>query len=134
MIDSTDPAIENVLSTTKRFRFACDGRTSLQSIYMIFDDLHGVPFRVFIKRGHTGLCTQALLEAIGRLLTIILQRTDLDLECVWKTLIGITCHAGSPVVSGTSCMDALARELKTRYSARFNMVGIEEDAPCAPTD
>ena len=135
MIDPSEVNIDCVVSKTKRCQFACDGVDQpVQSIYMIFNELYGQPLRLFLKKGHTGLCVQALLEAVARLLTIIIQQTDLDLERVWKTLIGITCHAGSEFVDGKSCMDALAKELKTCYPARFALADETEMWRCAPTD
>jgi len=108
VIDPNDPIVECVPSSTHKFTFGCG------SVYAIIDEIEGRPFRVFIKKGHTGICNQALLEAIGRLLTIIVQRTDLDLDRVWRTLIGITCDSGT--FGRVSCMDMLAKCLRGKYS------------------
>lgn len=77
------------------------------------EDEPGKPYRVFLKHGHTGLCMQALLEAIGRLITIILQSTDVPLERVVETLMGINCEAG--VVYRWSCLHVFAKLLAERY-------------------
>ena len=115
MNDLNSPGIVQVESSTKRFIFGCDGiGQSPKSLYVTIDDLDGRPFRVFIKKGHTGLCNQALLEAVGRLLTLMFQNTDLKLDRICRTLTGITCSGGT--VGRVSCMDALAKELRARYS------------------
>lgn len=77
------------------------------------EDEPGKPYRVFLKHGHTGLCMQALLEAIGRLLTIIFQSTDVPLERVIETLTGINCEAG--MIYRWSCLDVFAKLLAKRY-------------------
>lgn len=130
MIDPTDEDIDVVQSTTVKMRFACG------SAYLIANDLNGQLLRVFLKKGHSGVCVQALLEAIGRLLTIMVQQTDLDMSRVWKTLIGITCESGSPFVDGTSCMDGVAKKLREMYPSRFtpDWETDEETELCAPTD
>jgi hypothetical protein len=123
--DDNDSEIEIVQSSTRKFVFGCG------SMYLITDELRDRPLRVFLKKGHSGVCVQALLEAIGRLVTIMIQKTDLPLSRVEKTLKGITCEAG--MVYQVSCMDALARELEARFPERSKYV--EEDyEPCAPTD
>ncbi len=130
MFDPNDPKICCSDSVTKRYYFACDGRDCpVKAFYFIFDQVNGNPLRVFLKRGHTGLCVQALLEAVGRLVTIVFQKTDLDLEVIWRTLIGIQCAGG--FVGRVSCMDALGRELKYRYA---NRQPDELEELCAPTD
>jgi len=99
-------------SQTFRMRFPCDGpEQGPRSTYAIVDSQEGAPYRVFLKRGHTGLCVQALLEAVGRLVTLLLQESDVPLERIWKTLVGITCSAGG-AWGGKSCMDLLAKVLK----------------------
>lgn len=131
MIDPTDEDIFTVVqSTTVKMKFACG------SAYLIANDLNGKLLRVFLKKGHSGLCVQALLEAIGRLLTIMVQQTDLDMARVWKTLVGITCESGSPFVDGMSCVDGVAKKLREMYPQRFetDWESPDEEEPCAPTD
>jgi len=63
-----------------------------------------------LHRGHGGVCQQVLLEAVGRLTTLLLQETGVPLERVWKTLIGLNCGEG--MVGNLSCLDALAQAMK----------------------
>lgn len=107
MDQPSDEEIERVESSTKRIRLGCG------SLYRILDEYDGQPLRLFIKKGHGGLCVQALLEAVGRLLTILIQRTDVDMRRVCKSLSGITCDQG--MAGKVSCLDVLAKELKARY-------------------
>ena len=65
---------------------------------------------------------QALLEGIGRLMTLIIQETDLPYERLHRTLKGITCEDG--MVGQVSCLDAWARFLEELYPERS----------CPPTD
>jgi len=127
MIDPEIVDVESVSSTTTRMQFGCG------NVYLIADEAGGKLLRIFLKKGHTGLCVQALLEAIGRLLTIMVQQTDLDMHRVWKTLVGITCDGGSPFGSGKSCMDGVARVLREMYPRRFDP-SYDFDELCAPTD
>src|SRR4030042_132902 len=129
MMNPTDSEIELVRSTTWKMKFACG------SVYSLVNELDGWPFRVFLKKGHTGMCQQALLEVVGRLLTIIFQSTDVPLERVWHTLLGTTCESGSSFVSGMSCLDGLARILRENYLVRPSaLASPEEIESCAPTD
>lgn len=102
-----DKVIEQVDSSTRRIRMGCG------SVYRIMDEHDGQPLRLFLKKGHGGLCEQALMEAVGRLLTILIQRTDVDMRRVCKSLNGITCDQG--MAGKVSCLDVLAKELKKRY-------------------
>lgn len=110
-------------SSTRKMVFGCG------SLYVVIDEVENRPFRVFLKKGHTGLCNQALLEAVGRLLTIIIQASDISLDRVWRTLVGINCDKGK--VDQLSCMDALARMLKAEYSAQ---VDVAPEELVSPTD
>lgn len=112
-IDPYDSALDCVKSITVKMDFACG------TVYAIIDSLADCPVRVFMKKGHTGLCTQALLEAVGRLITLIICETDLGMDRVWHTLVGISCESGSPFESGNSCMDGLAKKLREFYPDKF---------------
>lgn len=106
----SDEAIATSPSSTRRVQLGCG------YLYLIVDEHEGQPLRIFLKKGHGGICEQSLLEAIGRLVTIMIQRTDVDMRRVCKTLNGITCDKGLPdAVGKVSCMDVLAKELKRRY-------------------
>lgn len=102
-------------SYTRKIAFGCG------NLYLRMDEISLRPVRVFITVGKTGCCQRALLEAIGRLVSIMLERGD-SLKRIVHTLIGIRCSQASmgsirttaegkrqPVVS---CVDALARELE----------------------
>lgn len=139
MIDPCDPDIEYASSRTFKLQFDCG------SVYTILDDLREEPLRCFLKKGHTGLCPQALLEAVGRLVTIIFQSTDVPMRQIYLTLKGINCDAGSPFVCGVSCMDGLASKIKERWpdlveldesclEPKAQEEEDDEEELCAPTD
>ena len=90
---------------TKKVSFACG------NLYITINVTNGQPFRVFLKLGKSGGCQRALLESIGRLTTIMLQEQITSLDRICKTLIGISCDSG--MIGRSSCMDVLARELKS---------------------
>jgi ribonucleoside-diphosphate reductase alpha chain len=100
---------------TRKIRFGCG------NMYLRVNVINMRPVRVFIAVGKTGCCQRALLEAIGRLVTIMLERGD-PLNRIVHTLIGIRCDSASMGSARTndsgerevcaSCMDALARELR----------------------
>ncbi len=94
------------ISKTTKYQFACDGPGKpVKSMYVI----NNFP-RIMLKQGHTGSCRGALLETIGTLLTLIFEETDLPLDRVWQSLLGISCAGG--VYGRKSCMDALGQELR----------------------
>jgi hypothetical protein len=79
-------------------------------LYITVNVLNGRVFRVFLKLGKTGVCQRALLESLGRLVTIMLQEQLTSLERICKTLSGIACDSG--MVGKPSCVHVLAQELK----------------------
>ena len=89
---------------TKKVVFACG------NVYLTVNEVDKKPFRVFLKLGKAGQCERALLEAVARMTTIMLQDTEVPLERIIKTLGGIRCEKGA--VGRLSCMDALSKELK----------------------
>lgn len=101
-ITDTDPRCASRPSRTLQMRYRCG------SVFLTVDeDDRGAPFRVLIRKGHVGMCQQALLGAVGRLLTILLQETEIPVERLRKTLIGTGCGEG--MVGHMSCLDDLAR-------------------------
>jgi hypothetical protein len=100
---------------TRKVAFGCG------NMYLRVNVLHMRPVRVFIAVGKTGCCQRALLEAVGRLVTIMLERGD-PLERIIHTLVGIRCDQASlgsartndagERETCTSCVDALAKELR----------------------
>jgi hypothetical protein len=81
-------------------------------VYLIQDDDNGKLVRVDLKKGHTGMCSQALLEAVSGLVTERLNDGG-SMEGVIRVLRGIRCEGG--YVGNISCMDVLAKELEMRY-------------------
>lgn len=107
--------VDSIESYTRKIPFGCG------NMYVDINVVDMRPVRVFIRVGKCGGCQRALLEAIGRLVTIMLERGD-PLDRIVHTLIGIRCpeasvgsarttHTGERQIV-TSCMDALAKELK----------------------
>lgn len=104
-----------IANYTRKVTFGCG------NMYLGINVGNMRPVRVFIKIGKSGCCQRALLEAVGRLLTIMLEN-DEPLERIARTLSGIRCDEasmgsvrtnaeGNPEAC-TSCMDALAKELR----------------------
>jgi hypothetical protein len=107
-IPETDSRVERRPNSTFRGVYRCG------SVYIhVNKDDESAPFRVLLNKGHTGNCQQALLEAIGRLVTLILQESDIPPDRVRHTLIGINCGEG--MVKHLSCMDDLARAVVGEY-------------------
>jgi len=110
-IDSVDA----VPSYTRKIPFGCG------NMYLKVDVINMRPVRVFTGVGKSGCCQRALMEAVGRLVTIMLERGD-PIDRIVHTLIGIRCHEASVASvrtnhagkrkTCTSCMDALAKELR----------------------
>lgn len=107
--------VESMPSYTRKITFGCG------NMYLRVNVINMRPVRVFIAVGKCGCCQRALLEAVGRLVTIMLERGD-QLERIIHTLVGIRCdqaslgsartnYAGERETC-TSCMDALAKELR----------------------
>lgn len=111
-IPEDDPRVARRPSRTHKFRYrSADHGGCCGSVYATVDETDdGNPFRVLLHRGHGGVCQQVLLEAVGRLTTLLLQETGVPLERVWKTLIGLNCGEG--MVGNLSCLDALAQAMK----------------------
>lgn len=107
--------VDHIRGFTRKITFGCG------NVYITVNEISLRPVRVFAKAGKAGCCQRALLEAVGRLVTIMLERGD-PLDRVIHTLSGIRCGessmgsvrhktTGEPEVCH-SCMDALAKELK----------------------
>lgn len=100
---------------TRKVVFGCG------TMYLTVDEIALRPVRVLARIGKSGCCQRALLEGIGRLVTIMLEVGN-PLDRIVHTLVGIRCAEASAVStrrkrSGEketcqSCMDALAKELK----------------------
>lgn len=107
--------VEHMKGFTRKIVFGCG------NLYLTVNEITFRPVRVFARVGKTGCCQKALLEAIGRLVTIMLEKGD-PLDRIIHTLVGIRCAEATMAsirhkLSGetetcTSCMDALAKELK----------------------
>jgi len=95
--------VELTESHTRKIPFGCG------NVYITVDTINMRPVRVFIRLGKQGGCQRALMEAVGRLITIMFRRGDPH-EDIIKTLKGIRCDKG--IVKKLSCMDVLAKELE----------------------
>ena len=93
-------------SCTRKSIFGCG------TLYVTVDTHNNVPTRIFIRVGKAGCCQRALLEAVGRLLTLALEY-HVPVERVMRTLSGIRCDKGMVGRGRLSCMDAVYKELKT---------------------
>ena len=103
-ITDGDARVERRPSRTTRGLYRCG------SVYLTVDESDaGEPFRVLVRKGHVGQCQQALLGAVARLATILLQE-GIPVERVVHTLIGTSCGEG--MVEHLSCLDDLAKMLR----------------------
>lgn len=96
--------IEMVPGYTKKVKFGCG------TIYINMDELDGQPLRLFLKLGKAGICQRALLESLGRVITIIMQESPELLPRICKTLKGVRCDQGT--VGRQSCVDVVARDIE----------------------
>lgn len=107
-IPETDARVELRPNQTIRGAYRCG------SVYIhINKNDQDQPFRLLMNKGHTGNCQQALMEAIGRLVTLILQESDIPTERIHHTLIGINCGEG--MVGHLSCMHDLALAIAGKF-------------------
>lgn len=108
-IPEGDRRVELRPNETIRYIYRCG------SVYIHLNkDDSGQPFRLLMNKGHSGHCQQCLLEAVGRLVTLVLQESDIPTERLYKTLVGINCGEG--IIGHLSCMDDLARVLVGKRS------------------
>ncbi len=122
--------VDYIPGFTRKIVFGCG------NMYLTVNEVTLRPIRVFIRIGKSGCCQRALLEAIGRLVTIMLERGD-PLDRVIHTLVGIRCAEASvgstrhklsgEMESCSSCMDALAKELKEYNFPKPESVTIPEN-------
>jgi hypothetical protein len=88
---------------TKKIVFGCG------TVYLTVDMIHLKPVRVFIRVGKAGHCQRVLHEAVGNLVTLLLERGR-PYDRIIHTLSGMRCDKGA--IGKLSCMDTLAKELK----------------------
>lgn len=126
-IQEDDVRVDWRPSRTYRCSFRCG------SVYIhINHDDWSQPFRLLMNKGHTGNCQQCLLEAIGRLVTLQLQESDIPTERLHKTLMGINCGEG--MVGHLSCMDDLAWAIIDDFerTKKERVVYVLQEQPDAP--
>lgn len=107
--------VDSIPGFTRKVAFGCG------NLYITVDEISFRPVRVFVKVGKTGCCQRVLLEAIGRLVTIMLENGN-PLDRIVHTLVGMRCAEASvgsvrhkpdgKAEYCKSCMDALAKELR----------------------
>ena len=96
---------EIVDNYTRKVQFGCG------NVYISINVLVKKPVRSFLKLGKTGQCTRVLLEAIGRLITLMFEYS-VPIERIQQTLSGLRCAQGIPAIGRLSCMDAVGHDLK----------------------
>lgn len=98
---------EVVRGSTRRIRTGCGNLYATLNL-----DGEGNPYEMFTRVGKAGGCAASQLEAIGRLITLLL-RAKIPIEVLIKQLQGISCH--QPSFQGEtkvlSCADAVAKAL-----------------------
>ena len=107
------PRPTTITGTTTKVTTGCG------NLYVtINDDEGGNPFEVFMSMGKAGGCAGSQLEAIGRLVSLVL-RSGVAPEVMISQLRGIRCPSPSWEKGGRifSCSDAIARVLERRMVA-----------------
>ena len=93
-------------SYTRKVRFGCG------TLYVTVDTESNLPTRMFVRVGKAGCCQRALLESVGRLLTLNLEY-QVPIKRSMLTLAGIRCDKGAMGQGKLSCMDAVSKELRS---------------------
>lgn len=92
--------------------------TGKESLYVTLNECEGIPVEMFLSVGKSGARIHALVEAIGRLISLIFKYNNgpVPLESVVKQLKGITSEPfwqnGEPILS---LPDAIGRLLEERF-------------------
>lgn len=95
-------------ATVTRYRTGCG------SVYVTVSvDEDGTPLELFANMGKTGGCSMAMLEAVGKSVSVGL-RCGVDPKEYIEKLVGIACPSqswdnGEHIMS---CIDAMGRELR----------------------
>ena len=90
-------------------------RTRMGNCGTLFTTVN-LPLEVIIRMGRSGGCLRALLETIGRLISLALQY-GVPVEEIATTLKGVRCERALPPSGGPgkailSCPDAIAKDLE----------------------
>src|SRR4030042_1762900 len=96
---------EVVRGSTRRIRTGCGNLYATINL-----DEEGNPYEMFTRVGKAGGCAASQLEAMGRLITLLLRgKTPLDI--LIKQLRGISCHQpfGHGESKVASCADAVGK-------------------------
>ena len=102
-------------------------RTGCGNLYVTLNELESEPFEAFAHMGKAGGCASAMIEALGRLVSLALRLGSRPEELV-KQLKGISCH--EPVFHGAkSCPDAfgrmIERDMEIRAKAQPEQLNID---------
>jgi ribonucleoside-diphosphate reductase alpha chain len=96
--------------------------TGCGKIYITINEHDGKPFEIFATIGKAGGCACAQTEAIGRLVSLGLQRGIVSSHFI-KSLSGICCHSAL-IADGDkimSCADAVAKVLKEHMDIKTEL-------------
>lgn len=100
-------------STTYKFKMSC-GRSLYITVSKDGTDTN-VPFEVFLTMGKVGSCDRALIEALGRSISLYL-RVGGDPQHIIRSLRHIRCpHQGLKPNEPKSCPDAIAMTLEHAF-------------------
>jgi len=93
-------------------------RTKMGKCGSLFTTVN-LPLEVIIRLGKSGGCTRALIESLGRLISLALQY-GVPVEEIASTLKGVRCEgalspSGGPGQAALSCPDAIAKDLQRAY-------------------
>lgn len=121
-------------SVTYRFKMAC-GRSIFITVSLNSGEMN-YPFEVFVTMGKAGGCHRAIVEALGRAISMYL-RLGGDAESIVRTLRHISCPFRTPnPANPKSCPDAIAMVLEEVMSngKMQNRLEQSEGASCKGTE
>ena len=87
------------------------------------------PIRISLHMGKAGGCVSSQMELVSRLITLLLQNSQLTMIDIQKEISGMNCHLSNE--AQLSCANAIAKALKTLEE---NSHAHEGQASCRDTD
>ena len=98
------------MNSTARAGITYPITTSCGTMLITINTINCKPVEVLINIGKCGGCALAQSEASARLISLILQKSNIEISEVIRQLVSIQCN--QPILNGaTSCADAIAKVL-----------------------
>ena len=106
------------MKNTVRSGITCTINTGCDTMLITINTIDAKPIEVLITMGKCGGCAQAQIEASGRLISLILQQSNIEISSIIRQLMSIQCNT-SVLNGAASCADAIAKVL-SKYN--FNNI------------